>query len=149
AASRRGDHMDLAADQIGRKRRQSIMLVFCETVFDRHIAAVDITGFTQAATERGREIGPVILTERVQEPDHRHRWLLRARRAAPRRNCATEKRDKLAPLHSITSSASASSLSGIWRPSAFAVLRLMINSNFVVCWTGRSAGFSPLRMRPV
>jgi hypothetical protein len=27
------------------------------------------------------------------------------------------------------------------------VLRLMMNSNFVVCKTGRSAGFSPLRIR--
>ena len=52
------------------------------------------------------------------------------------------------PLHSITSSASASSLSGISRPSAFAVLRLITKSNFVDCWTGKSAGFSPLRMRP-
>jgi hypothetical protein len=48
--------------------------------------------------------------------------------------------------YSITSSASASNLSGISRPSAFAVLRLITNSNFVDCWTGRSAGFSPLRM---
>ena len=29
----------------------------------------------------------------------------------------------------------------------FAVLRLISNSNLVDCWTGRSAGFSPLRMR--
>src|SRR5262249_51786945 len=50
--------------------------------------------------------------------------------------------------HSITSSASASSLSGTVRPSAFAVVRLMMNSNFVGCTTGRSAGFSPLRTRP-
>jgi hypothetical protein len=35
------------------------------------------------------------------------------------------------------------------RPSAFAVLRLMISSIFVTCCTGRSAGLSPLRMRPV
>jgi hypothetical protein len=34
------------------------------------------------------------------------------------------------------------------RPSAFAVLRLITRSNFVGCSTGRSAGFSPLRMRP-
>src|SRR5262249_42514248 len=31
---------------------------------------------------------------------------------------------------------------------AFAVLRLTASSNFTVCCTGRSAGFSPLRMRP-
>src|SRR5262245_41070436 len=41
-----------------------------------------------------------------------------------------------------------SRVGGTSRPSAFAVLRLMISSTFVDCWTGRSAGFSPLRMRP-
>src|SRR5262249_54578488 len=115
------------------------MLVFCETVFDRHVAAVGITGFTQAATERGGEIGPVILTERVQEPDHRQRRLLRTCRERPCRRAA-EQRDELAPSHSITSSASASSLSGIWRPSALAVFRLITNSNLVGCWTGSSPG---------
>jgi hypothetical protein len=35
--------------------------------------------------------------------------------------------------HSITSSSRPSSVSGIVRPSAFAVLRLMISSTFVVC----------------
>jgi hypothetical protein len=33
-------------------------------------------------------------------------------------------------------------------PSALAVLRLMNSSTLVTCWTGRSAGFSPLRIRP-
>jgi hypothetical protein len=50
--------------------------------------------------------------------------------------------------YSITSSARASSAGGISSPSAFAVLRLMTSSNLVGCATGRSAGFSPLRMRP-
>jgi hypothetical protein len=31
--------------------------------------------------------------------------------------------------------------------AAFAVLRLMKSSTFVACCTGRSTGFSPLRMR--
>src|SRR5262245_36554975 len=57
--------------------------------------------------------------------------LLRARRERPRGCRATEQRDEVAALHSITSSASASSLSGIWRPSALAVLRLRIVSYFV------------------
>jgi hypothetical protein len=50
--------------------------------------------------------------------------------------------------YSITSSARASSVAGISRPSDFAVLRLIANSNLVGCWTGKSAGFSPLRIRP-
>jgi len=32
--------------------------------------------------------------------------------------------------------------------SALAVLRLTTDSIFTACWTGRSAGLSPLRMRP-
>jgi hypothetical protein len=49
----------------------------------------------------------------------------------------------------ITSSAIANSVSGMVRPSALAVLRLMESSILVDCWTGRSAGLSPFRMRPV
>ena len=44
------------------------------------------------------------------------------------------------------SSVCANSHGGIVNPSALAVLRLMINSNFVGCSTGRSAGFAPLRI---
>jgi hypothetical protein len=47
--------------------------------------------------------------------------LLRARRKRPRRRRAAEQRDERAPLHSITSSASAKSLSATVKPSAFAV----------------------------
>ncbi len=49
--------------------------------------------------------------------------------------------------YSMTSSAVASSDCGMVRPSAFAVLRLTINSYLVGACTGMSAGFSPLRMR--
>src|ERR1700751_3228003 len=49
--------------------------------------------------------------------------------------------------HSITSSARASRVSGTVRPSALAVLRFSTVSYFVGACTGRSAGFSPLRMR--
>ena len=49
--------------------------------------------------------------------------------------------------YSIISSARDSSEGGTVRPSALAVLRLITNSNLVALCTGRSAGFSPLRMR--
>src|SRR5262249_51553330 len=73
--------------------------------------------------------------------------LLRRRRERPRRRTA-EQRDERAPSHSITSSAMASSPEGIVSLSAFAVVALITNSNFVGWRTGRSLGFSPLRMRP-
>src|SRR6516165_4145861 len=61
ATSCRGDHGHLAADQIGRKGRQSIVLIFCKTVFDCDVAAIDIAGFTQTAAEGRLEIRPVTL----------------------------------------------------------------------------------------
>src|SRR3974390_3133154 len=45
--------------------------------------------------------------------------------------------------YSITSSAMARMPDGIVRLSAFAVLRLITNSNLVGCSTGRSAGLAP------
>src|SRR4030095_15627394 len=46
----------------------------------------------------------------------------------------------------MTCSARPRSDGGIVSPSAFAVLRLMTNSNFVGCSTGRSARLAPLRI---
>jgi hypothetical protein len=50
--------------------------------------------------------------------------------------------------HSITSSARTRSAVGMVIPSAFASLRLTSSSILLDCCTGRSAGFSPLRIRP-
>src|SRR5262249_11678310 len=69
--------------------------------------------------------------------------LLCAHRQGPRHR-TTEQRDELTPLHSITSSARASSVGETSRPSAFAVLRLTTNSNLVGCRNGKSAAFAPL-----
>ena len=51
------------------------------------------------------------------------------------------------PLHSITSSARASTDGGTVRPSVFAALRLITSSYLVGFCTGMSAGLAPLRMR--
>src|SRR5882724_2448899 len=50
------------------------------------------------------------------------------------------------PAYSITSSTRAKIESGLANPIAFAVLRLRTMSNFVACSTGRSAGFTPLKI---
>src|SRR5215468_36710 len=49
-------------------------------------------------------------------------------------------------LHSITSSARASSVGGTSSPSAFAVLRLKTSSNLLGCSTGISPGFVPRKI---
>src|SRR5262245_28877510 len=61
---------------------------------------------------------------------------------------SAEQRDELASLHSITSSASDSRLWEILIPSAFAVLRLMTDSNLLGSVSGRSPGLAPLRICP-
>ena len=55
----------------------------------------------------------------------RMRSLCCARAASGHARRAAEQRDELAPPHSITSSARASSVGGTSRPSALAVLRLI------------------------
>ena len=57
--------------------------------------------------------------------------------------CSKKKR------YSITSSASNCIELGTASPRALAVFRLMTSSNLVDCITGRSEGFSPLRIRPL
>src|SRR5262249_5781119 len=92
-------------------------------------------------------------------------WLLRRRRRAKgKEHCAKCKANSssshesllrfllltVSPLtahgHLITRSALASTLGGIVRPICFAVFRLITNSNFIGCSTGRSAGLAPFRI---
>ena len=105
------------------------------------------SGLSQSAQKR-RQVGLIIFPRPAADISHHRHARLRARRERPRRRAA-EQRDEIAtPHHSITSSASASSLSGTSTPSARAALRLRTSSNLLACMTGRSLGFSPLRMRP-
>ena len=52
----------------------------------------------------------------------------------------------LAPAHLRTLFARASTSGGIVRPICFAAFRLMMNSNFVACCTGKSAGLAPFKI---
>src|SRR6266850_3075085 len=61
------------------------------------------------------------------------RWRIQSILAAPRG-------------HFMTLSALASTFGGIVRPICLAVFKLITNSNFIGCSTGRSAGFAPLRI---
>src|SRR5262249_49218025 len=112
----------------------------------QHVLAVHISGLAKPLDE----CLEVLVSEILDAANPRKFFcrLLRTRRERPCR-CAADELDECASFHSITSSASASSLSGTSRPSAFAVLRLMTSSNLVGCITGKSAGFAPLRIRPV
>src|SRR5262245_46658578 len=74
----------------------------------------------------------IVLQQRHQHPDPAHALaLLRTRRKRPRCRRAAKQRDELAPPHSITSSARASSVAGMSRLSAFAAF-ILITSSYVV-----------------
>ena len=103
--------------------------------------------FAQPFFKGGNRLCPQLLGHSSKKPDHRPP-LLRSQWERPHRR-ATEKRNELAPPHSITSSARASRVGGTTSPNVLAVCRLMTSSNLVARRTGRSAGLSPLRTRPL
>src|SRR5262249_20416131 len=77
--------------------------------------------------------------------------LLRARGERPCDRAAEQRDERAASdlrVHSITSSARASRVGGMVRPSVFAVLVLITRSNTVGSWIGRSDGLAPLRTCP-
>ena len=117
-------------------------------VFKGDVSTIDEPGLIEALPQDRDERRVGGGRAGAKQANDRQCPLLRPRRERPRRRAA-ERNDELAPPHySITSSAMASSDAGTGRPSVLAVVRLMASSNLLDCMTGRSAGFSPLRMRP-
>src|SRR5262249_26298193 len=141
------NHGDTPANQVSRKFRQSFELTVSPAQFKRNVLAFDVSGLPEALAKSAQIIPEGLGRLGMQKSNHRHRRLLRACRERPRDRRAAEQGDKLAALHSITSSVRASSVIGRSKPSALAVFRLITSWNLVACCTGRSAGFSPLRMR--
>src|SRR5258707_15726485 len=88
-----------------------------EAVFDDDILASAVTETSQALIESFNEIKLPLLgpTREVPHPIDPSCRLLGSRGQRPRRRSANE-RDELPPLHSITSSARASSVGGMVRP---------------------------------
>jgi hypothetical protein len=87
-------------------------------VDDDDVLALDIGGVFEALAKCAQAFREPVRRYAAEEPDDRHRRLLRARRQRPRGRAA-EQRDELAASHSITSSARASRVGGTMRPSAF------------------------------
>ena len=114
----------LAGDDISGECRQPIPASLRPAIFGCHVLALDITGFAEASAESGHLQLFSAGRTAAKEADHPHRLLLRTRRQRPRRRAA-EKRDELAPFHSITSSARASKVAGRSIVNDLAVLRLM------------------------
>src|SRR5580704_13115488 len=101
----RGNNSHLTANEFGRQFRHPIVLAIRPTIFDRHVPALDMAGFVEALAERAQQVRMYVWRRAVEEPDHRHRRLLRARRERPCRRAA-EKANEFTSFHSITSSLS-------------------------------------------
>src|SRR5437016_6226702 len=142
------DHSHLASDEVGGEARQPIELIVRPTLFDRYVLAVDKPFVLQTLLECGQQMHERRGWRAAKKADHGQRRLLRARRERPDGNSTADERYELAPSHSITSSASASSFAGTSRPSALAATTLMTSSYLVGISTGKSLGFAPLRIRP-
>src|SRR5215470_1957178 len=85
----RSDHRLLTPYQIGCEVGQSVGLVLGPAILDRHILTLDVAGFTNALPECGQIACTISKRRAAEEPDDRHRRLLRARgrhAAAPLRN---------------------------------------------------------------
>src|SRR5712691_3900479 len=130
------DHVGLQGEELFRQRLKPARLSVAEAIVDEDVAALPPSTPFEPLPESGEprlQVRIVLLA--AQQHANAPHWvaLLRVRRERPRPR-ATEKRYELPPLdlsHSMTSSASASSLSGIVSPRALAVLRLMRSSNLV------------------
>ena len=149
--------MAAAGNSVKPEQIDSLVKSMVLTLDDRAVFEVE-DGMTRKITGKIRHHGACDGTQSAKDRGKDHHGDARAvkrksplgsvARAASGRPAAG-KGDELAPLHSISSSARPSSDSGMESPNAFAVLRLMASSTVVDCCTGKSAGLSPFRMRPV
>ena len=131
-----------------RKERSGRVSLWKPLEMDDTQVMLELAKFAQPPHKGGDPLTLGRRRVRAQVPNNRQpSRLLRVRRKRPRRHGAADERDELAPFHSITSSARASSVDGTSRPIARAVLRLTTNSCLVGNCAGSSPGFAPLRMR--
>src|SRR5262245_21440049 len=85
----------------------------CPAIFDCNVLAFDKAPVFQTLTERSQELRVVAGRPGAEEPNHRHRRLLRLRRERPRGRRAREKGDELAALHLIELHSVPSSQAGL------------------------------------
>src|SRR6516164_6560521 len=133
--------IDLPTDEIVSQVVQACHVSICRAKFERNILSLNIAKLAQASAKFAQER----LWSENKNADCKWLWLLRTRcnRAC---HCATHKRDELAPLHSINSSARMRSDNGTSTPSLLAVLRFTSKLILAGSSTGRSAGLVPLRI---
>src|SRR5262249_24764274 len=137
------DYRDPSGHKISPQHWQSVILTVGPTEGDVNVLAFDIARVPQSQPKCHLVPSRFARRPAAEEPDHRQRRLLRARRERPSGYTAAEQRYELAPSHSMTSSARASYCCGadllvpcmkawissrVRRPSLFASIALKIRS---------------------
>ena len=135
------------ADYFGSIPHAELMLSLARRIVDRrvlHLIEIWLECAVEETDDRGRKT-------RTTEAKDRRRGIPQGSRPADLRDSRLQaKRPAIkAPAASqrTTSSARDKRLPGTATPSARAVFRLISSSNFCGCWTGRSAGLAPLKIR--
>ena len=98
-ASGRDNDGSLPADQLGRQLRQAIEAILRPAIDDGHVFTFGKSELFQALAECAETARHGIRRSAVEEPDYRHRRLLRARSKGPRDRRTAEKRDEFASPH--------------------------------------------------
>src|SRR5262249_54712459 len=143
------EHINRQTGELVRKTEETIQASFSATLFELEVLTLDIAEVAEPKQKLTAQIGHdrVCWPTRL-EITYADKFRLRPRRNRPRRRPAKQCDELAATDHSITSSALASNDGGTLSPSILADFRLITSSTLVGCCTGRSAGFSPLRIRP-
>src|SRR5271170_6586385 len=102
----------MPGNEFGGQRWKPIIVAIGIAVFDDDVLSLDEPRFSHAPAKRVINVGAIIPADAAHISDHWHCRLLCARGERPRSRRAAEKRDELAPHHSITSSAIASNVGG-------------------------------------
>ena len=94
-----GNYCHLAAYQIDCEVGQSIVLVLCPAIFDRHVLTFDVATLADTLPKCIHKMRPAHGRRAAQEADHRHCRLLRTRSERPPDSRTAEQPDELAPPH--------------------------------------------------
>src|SRR5262249_13431239 len=87
----RGDDGDVTVNQIGRERRQSVVLTFRPAILDCHVLTFGEPALPEALTECCQRIGGLAWRAAAEEANHGHRRLLRSRSERPHGSRAAER----------------------------------------------------------
>src|SRR5262249_1477151 len=141
------DDVELQPNQLAHERREPLELPVGGSELDLDRLALDVTEVTQSLTKGLRQLRACGQVGRhITDARDLGHLLGLTTKWSGEEAAGQHPNEGSARRHWMISSARPSSDGGIVRPRALAVLRLMMNSNFVGCSTGRSAGFAPLRI---